>query len=116
MKKRKLFCEISPICYNISLKKECLLRDFHDAFDGGKFAAQLNTLPLEAVVKSHESPILRRLEGVDMTLQRSKAHNLLLACSKINGILIHPGETFSFWRLVGEPSEKRGYQEGLGNH
>lgn len=113
MKKRKLFCELSPTCYRISLRKEYLLRDLHDRFSGEKFAREINTLPLPAIVKSHTSSILRRLEGVDMELQRNKAVNLRLACAKINGIIIRPGETFSFWRLVGEPGEKQGYREGL---
>ncbi|MDY4587186.1 MAG: VanW family protein [Oscillospiraceae bacterium] len=113
MKKRKLFCELSPACYRISLQKEYLLRDLHDRFSGEKFAREINTLPLPAIVKSHTSSILRRLEGVDMELQRNKAVNLRLACAKINGIIIRPGETFSFWRLVGEPGEKQGYREGL---
>lgn len=113
MKKRKLFCELSPTCYRISLQKEYLLRDLHDRFSGEKFAREINTLPLPAIVKSHTSSILRRLEGVDMELQRNKAVNLRLACAKINGIIIRPGETFSFWRLVGEPGEKQGYREGL---
>lgn len=113
MKKRKLFCELSPMCYKISLHKEYVLRDIHDTFSGEKFARSINTLPLPVIVKSHTSSILRRLEGVDMDLQRSKATNLRIACARINGIMINPGETFSFWKLVGEPSEKKGYREGL---
>lgn len=113
MKKRRLFCELSPACYQISLHKEYILRDIHDTFSGEKFARTINTLPLPVVVKSHTSSILRRLEGVDMELQRNKATNLRIACAKVNGIMINPGETFSFWRLIGEPGEKQGYREGL---
>lgn len=113
MKKRKLFCELSPTCYKISLRKEYLLRDVHDMLSKEHFAEEKNTVPLPVIVKSHTSNILRKLEGVDMQLQRNKAVNLRLAAAEINGIVINPGETFSFWRLVGEPSEKRGYTEGL---
>lgn len=113
MKKRRLFCELSPTCYQISLHKEYILRDIHDTFSGEKFARTINTLPMPVVVKSHTSSILRRLEGVDMELQRNKATNLRIACAKVNGIMINPGETFSFWRLIGEPGEKQGYREGL---
>ena len=113
MKKRRLFCELSPTCYQISLHKEYILRDIHDTFSGEKFARTINTLPLPVVVKSHTSSILRRLEGVDMELQRNKATNLRIACAKVNGIMINPCETFSFWRLIGEPGEKQGYREGL---
>lgn len=48
-----------------------------------------------------------------MQLQENKAINLSLAAPKLNGVLIKPGQTFSFWHLVGNASEKRGYQEGL---
>lgn len=113
MKKRKLFCELSPACYKLSLKKEYLLRDMHDIFSQERFAREQNTVPFPVIVKSHTSNILRKLEGVDMQLQRNKAVNLRIAAAKINGIVIKPGETFSFWRLVGEPSEKNGYVEGL---
>lgn len=113
MKKRRLFCELSPTCYKLSLLKEYMLRDIHDLLSGETFASEKNTVPLPAVVKSHSSDMLRRLHGVDEALQRSKAENLRLAAAKINGIIVRPGETFSFWRLVGEPSEKRGYRQGL---
>lgn len=113
MKKRKLFCELSPACYKISLKKEYLLRDMRDMFSKENIASEKNTVPFPVIIKSHTSNVLRRLEGVDMQLQRNKAVNLRLAAAQINGIVINPGETFSFWRLVGEPSAKRGYLEGL---
>lgn len=113
MKKRKLFCELSPACYKISLKKEYLLRDMRDMFSKENIASEKNTVPFPVIVKSHTSNVLRRLEGVDMQLQRNKAVNLRLAAAQINGIVINPGDTFSFWRLVGEPSAKRGYLEGL---
>lgn len=112
-RKRKLFCEISPMCYKISLKKEYLLRDIHDMTSKEQFAAEINTVPLPVIVKGHTSTILRRLEGVDMELQQNKRTNLKLAAACINGIVIRPGETFSFWRLVGEPTAKRGYLDGL---
>ncbi len=113
MRKRRLFCELSPMCYKISLKKEYLRRDLHDLVSKESFAERLQTIPLPALVKSHSSPIMRKLYGVDPVLQNNKRRNLALAVSKINGLIIQPNETFSFWRLVGEPTEKRGYTEGL---
>ena len=46
-------------------------------------------------------------------MQDNKAVNLALAAPKINGILIRPGETFSFWHLVGRPSAANGYRTGM---
>lgn len=115
MRKRRLFCELSPACYKISLRKEYLLRDVKDMIGSEKFALE-KTEPLPVLVKAHSSEILRRLEGVDMELQRNKAVNLRLAGDKINGVVINPGETFSFWKLVGEPTAEKGYLDGLVIH
>ena len=109
---RRLFCDISPTCYEISLRKEYLLRDIKDLFSFEKFAkTKGEELPI--IIKSHTSILRRKLHGVDMQLQENKVTNLRLASRKINGLIIHPGETFSFWRLVGHPSKQSGYKEGL---
>lgn len=50
---------------------------------------------------------------MDLQLQENKAVNLSLAAPKVNGILIRPGETLSFWHLVGSLTAKKGYREGL---
>ncbi len=41
----------------------------------------------------------------------SRIHNITLASSRLNGILIPSGETFSFNRSLGEVSQATGYQE-----
>jgi len=48
-----------------------------------------------------------------MDLQENKAVNLALAAPLVSNVLIYPGETFSFWKLVGKTSAKKGYKEGL---
>ena len=48
-----------------------------------------------------------------MQLQKNKVKNLLLASKKIDGIIIKPGEEFSFWNLVGNATKRKGYLEGL---
>ena len=40
-----------------------------------------------------------------------RVHNLSLAASRINGVLIKPGETFSFNNTIGEISNNTGYQQ-----
>lgn len=69
--------------------------------------------PLPVTVYRHSSLIRRTLGNVDPRLQENKAANLAIAAPKVSHILIHPGETFSFWRLVGDTTAKRGYREGL---
>ena len=117
---RKLFCELGPAAYKLSAAKETLRRKIGDAvmsFSGRVRFAKLNkkdkTTHLPVIVKSHSSVLLRRLNGVDMKLQENKAKNIALACEKINGMLVRPGETFSFWRSIGRPTAKKGYLDGL---
>lgn len=44
-------------------------------------------------------------------LERKK-HNLTLAIQKLQNVVILPGQIFSFWHLVGNPTTKAGYVEG----
>lgn len=64
----------------------------------------------------HKSLLLRPLRNVDMYLQHNKVTNLRLAIQCINGVTIYPGQLFSIWRMVGRPSESKGYLEGLALH
>lgn len=113
MKKRKLFCEISPLTYKISTEKEILKRKFKDNISKARFAEEKYSETLPVKVYSHRSLIRRRLGNVDMTLQENKAVNLSISAPKVNGIIIEPGEEFSFWHLVGRVNEKNGYKTGL---
>ena len=113
MKHRKLLCQMGPVGYWLSLHKEYLLRDIKNLLSREHFATKIDPTPLPCLVKGHTSLLLRRLHGVDMRLQEGKAVNLRIAAARINGIVIQPGETFSFWKLVGKATRKEGYTEGL---
>ena len=113
MRPRKLLCQTGPVGYWLSLRKEYLLRDAKTLFSGQRYARQRDPEPLPCIVKGHTSPLLRRLHGVDMELQKGKVKNLALAAARLNGIVIRPGETFSFWGLIGRPTRKQGYTDGL---
>lgn len=110
---RKLFCSLSPTCYKISVEKEILLRKAKDLVSGEKIAHDYDSKALPNIVKAHASVLVRKLYGVDIQLQENKVVNIELACEKINGLIIHPGETFSYWRTIGKPTKKKGYKEGL---
>ncbi len=68
---------------------------------------------LKHSVFSHRSILLRELKDVDMWLQYNKIQNLTIATKAINKVVIRPGETFSYWRLIGKPSRRKGYVEGM---
>lgn len=110
---RKLFCDISPLTYKISIKKEILLRKVKNIISKEKIAKKHSTEELPNIVKCHSSILIRKLAGVDLKLQENKITNIMLACNKINGIIISPGETFSYWSTVGPTGKKYGYKKGL---
>lgn len=76
-------------------------------FGRTKFARTFKDTKLLYKVFEHRTPLLRRLKDVDMWLQYNKIKNLRIAVEKLNGIIVNPGETFSYWRLIGKPSRKR---------
>ena len=110
---RKLFCDISPTTYKISIKKEITLRHIKNILSKERIAKTFSRKELPNIVKSHSSILIRKLAGVDLKLQENKVTNIMIACKKINGIIIHPGETFSFWSTVGSVDKKYGYKKGL---
>ena len=62
---------------------------------------------------SHHTPLMRKLKDVDMQLQRNKVTNLRLACARLDGLLLRPGETMSYWYLIGKPTAGKGYLPGM---
>ena len=58
-------------------------------------------------------PMYNRETGFDMVYQENKVFNLKLAAATLDHLLIRPGETFSFWRLVRYANRDTPYREGL---
>lgn len=111
-KEKKLFCEISPVTYAISESKEKCKRYLQDFLSKEKFAETKINGKLPNVVSSCSSELIKRGKGIDPELQRNKAVNIKIASAQINGIVIHPGEVFSFWRTVGKITRRKGYRDG----
>lgn len=110
---RKLFCEWNPVCYKISVVKCRIVRHLKNRLSGVKLASDKSHEELPVLLYEHKSLIRRKLGNVDLQLQENKAVNLAIAAPKVTGILIKPGETFSFWKLVGKTTAAKGYREGL---
>ena len=111
-KKRKLFCEICPMTYAISLKKEIIKRHIRNILGGEHFSRKRSPQPMPAVIASYSGEMIKKGPGIDLQLQLNKAKNIELACSKIDGLVIEPGESFSFWHYVGKTSRRNGFSEG----
>lgn len=80
---------------------------------GGIQFAKAASETLEYEVFSHATPLIRKLKDVDMHLQHNKIVNLKIATKRLHGVILRPGETFSYWKLIGKPTKRKGYLDGL---
>ncbi len=77
------------------------------------WAARHDDDDLPVRLKQHGSLLLRELDADQMHLQHNKVTNLRLAASRTDGLLIAPGETMSFNRVVGNCTRRKGYVDGM---
>jgi vancomycin resistance protein VanW len=83
-------------------------------FPGNPYASFIDPVSsLPYIIASHQTPLIRPLQKADMQLQYNKITNLRLAAERLNGLVVQPGEAFSFWRLVGKPTRRKGYLQGM---
>lgn len=77
------------------------------------WALRRQTERLPQVQFAHATPLYRHLRGEEMTLQKNKVVNLRLAVARLDGLILEPGQTFSYWRMIGKPTCRKGYKEGM---
>ena len=99
-------------CFVI-VKLRRLARYFRWRFGGQRFALEFCGENLRYRVYKHQSVLIRRLGDTDLSLQHNKVENLKIAIRRLDGVIVRPGETFSFWRLVGFPSRRKGYVRAI---
>ncbi|ADV50110.1 VanW family protein [Cellulophaga sp. E16_2] len=90
-----------------------LKRRYHWVFTDRKYANTTSNTSFTHSVFKHRSLVLRPLKDVDMYLQENKRTNLSIAIKHLHEIEIKPNEYFSLWKLVGRPTKRKGYLEGL---
>jgi len=106
----------NPLRLKLGVAYFTLKKHLFWTFGGLKFARRselCSSAMLEHKHFTHQTPLLRHLRGIDVSLEQNKITNLHLALSKINGIILQPGEAFSFWRMIGRPTRRKGYLEGV---
>lgn len=72
---------------------------------------QKNSLP--CLHMAHCTPLVRKLSDVEIVYQRNKVTNLGLAVDRLDGLVIQPGGVFSYWKLIGRPTYRKGYLDGM---
>ncbi|MDF2821128.1 MAG: vancomycin resistance protein [Clostridiales bacterium] len=82
-------------------------------FGGNKYGKIIMAANNNHTYFTHHTPLLRKLKDVDMYLQHNKVINLKLATKKINHTVLMPGQTFSYWKAIGNPTKRKGYKKGM---
>jgi len=102
-----------PALYPVAVELLRLRRHWQWQRSGIDWATHRETDDLAVRVKQHKSLLLRTLGDSEMWMQHNKVRNLQLATARVDGILLRPGEEFSFCRLVGRASRRKGYLDGM---
>ena len=103
----------SPLRLALGKSAYSLLRYASWAIHSRSFACEYGDSNLPFSCFSHSTPLLRQLKDVDMQYQHNKIVNLRIAAQKLDGILLRPRQSFSFWRIIGRPSVRKGYLDGM---
>lgn len=80
---------------------------------GATYATTFDTEPYPHQVFRHQTLLRRQLKDVDMWYQENKIINLAIAIKQLHGIIIKPDETFSYWKLIGSTTKRKGYKEAM---
>jgi vancomycin resistance protein VanW len=110
---KKLLSQRHPFFYFLSVWTKRFKRQLTWYFDGKKYSSNKTTGKLNYRIKKHQSVLLKKLGHNNEQLQINKVTNLKIAAERISGILIKPSETFSFCKLVGRPTKRKGYLLGM---
>jgi len=113
VKQRKLLSQRHPYLYILAVGTRRLKRRIEWIFDNKKYSSLKRDDILSFRIKKHQSVLLKKLGENNEQLQINKVTNLQIASKKISGIIIRPGETFSFCKLVGLPTKRKGYLLGM---
>ena len=102
-----------PALYPLAVRLHRVRRSLAWLRSDAAWASMQEPTALATRVTKHGSLLLRELSADEMVLQRNKVINLRLAAKQVDTILIRPGETFSFNKVVGNCTRRKGYVDGM---
>lgn len=86
-------------------------RDFRSADRIARIRGKSSEYPI--LVSEKSSPLKREVAGGLSSNTEEKTQNLRLGSARLNGLIIGPGEVFSFNRTIGPSTRRRGYLPAL---
>jgi len=116
LKKPKFIKPLStyhPSLLSLAIKIKQFDREMDMLFSKEKYSNSKNKIPLKYRIKKHKSKLIRKLDKDQMYMQYNKIKNLQIVVESLNGTIIKPNEVFSYFKLLGKPTKKRGFKEGM---
>lgn len=110
---RKRLTEIFPALIPLRRRQRRLCCLVGMALDSRRYCAVRAPEELPVPVFRQSFPLINPGTGFDMVYQQNKVHNLRLAAASLQGLLIRPGETFSFCWAVKDADRETPYRDGL---
>lgn len=90
------------------------LRDWQDFQSKDRIArTRGNSVDFPILISEKSSPLKREVAGSLSANTAEKTRNLELAAARLSGLVIMPGEVFSFTRTIGPSTRSRGYLPAL---
>jgi vancomycin resistance protein VanW len=103
----KHYPNLAPLIREVKIAKKAV------QYVGKNYQLQKTTLPFPHTVYKSKSLLHRKLGDTSPVLQDAKVHNLKIAVPLFDNLEIKPGQTLSFWKILGRPSYKRGFVDGM---
>ncbi len=110
---RRRWSERFPVIFPLAVELHRIRRRWSWLRSTTPLARRRDQQPLPVRIIKHKSLLLRTLGDSEMWLQHNKVTNLRLAVQSMDGLLIGPGEEFSFCRTVGRATRRKGYVDGM---
>lgn len=111
--KRKRLTQVFPKLLPLRVKQKELFYEWKLNLHSLGYSKVKRENILKSEVTRKKALLINEESGYDIEYQYNKKENIKIASSKINRVVIKPGETFSFWYLVGRIHPKYGYKKGL---
>lgn len=111
--KRKRITELAPWLLPLRQWQRNLFFYTKMRFDKNKYATHCANEELKEVLFEDKSILINESSGMDIQYQYNKVHNVRLAASTINKVILMPNEIFSFWQCVRKAKKLGKYKDGL---
>lgn len=110
---RKRLTQIFPFLLPIRVLQRKICFYIGMRFDRHRYAKTINEKQFPYKLFETSCALYNSNTGFDMLYQENKVFNLKLAAKTLNGLMIKPGETFSFWQAVRYADKHIPYKDGL---